>query len=124
MKKVLIVDDSSTMRRIIMRSLRQAGLQADTILEAENGAQGLATVNADPDIELVFSDVNMPEMNGLEFVKSVRATRDAKSLPIVMISSEGSESFIQQAIDCGANGYVTKPFTPESIKQRLEGLLG
>lgn len=124
MKKVLIVDDSSTMRRIIMRSLRQAGLQADTILEAENGAQGLATVNSDPDIELVFSDVNMPEMNGLEFVKSVRATRDAKSLPIVMISSEGSESFVQQAMDCGANAYVTKPFTPESIKQRLEGLLG
>lgn len=124
MKKVLIVDDSSTMRRIIMRSLRQAGLQVDTILEAENGAQGLATVQSDPEVELVFSDVNMPEMNGLEFVKGVRATRDKRSLPIVMISSEGSEAFIQQAMDCGANGYVTKPFTPESIKQRLEGLLG
>lgn len=122
MKKILIVDDSSTMRRIIMRSLRQAGLQIETILEAEDGAKGLETLQANSDIELVFSDVNMPNMNGLELVKGIRAS--SSSVPVVMISSEGSESFVQQAMDSGANAYITKPFTPESIKQRLETILG
>lgn len=122
MKKILIVDDSSTMRRIIMRSLRQAGLQIETILEAEDGAKGLETLQANSDIELVFSDVNMPNMNGLELVKGIRAS--SSNVPVVMISSEGSESFVQQAMDSGANAYITKPFTPESIKQRLETILG
>lgn len=121
-KKILIVDDSSTMRRIIMRSLRQAGLQVETILEAEDGAQGLETLKANSDIELVFSDVNMPNMNGLELVKGIRAS--SSKVPVVMISSEGSEGFVQQAMDNGANAYITKPFTPESIKQRLEMILG
>ncbi len=122
MKKILIVDDSSTMRRIIMRSLRQAGLTIETILEAEDGAQGLAALKANADIELVFSDVNMPTMNGLDFVRGIRAS--ASKVPVVMISSEGSEKFIQEALSLGANGYLTKPFTPEVIKQRLEVIFG
>ena len=122
MKKILIVDDSSTMRRIIMRSLRQAGLQFEAILEAEDGAKGLEALQANSDIELVFSDVNMPNMNGLEMVKGIRAS--SSNVPVIMISSEGSEGFVQQAMDNGANAYITKPFTPDSIKERLERVLG
>lgn len=122
MNKILIVDDSSTMRMIIRRVLRQANVEAATILEASNGVEGLAKLTSDPDIQLIFSDVNMPEMNGIDMVKAVRAQRDAASLPIVMVTTEGSDTMVQKAIESGANAYVTKPFTPESFQAALKPL--
>ena len=124
MNKLLIVDDSATMRKIIMRVLRQANLKVDTVLEAANGVEGLEKLTSDPDIQMILSDVNMPEMNGIEFVKAVRTNHEKDALPMVMITTEGSEAMIQIAIDSGANGFVTKPFTPDSIQEALEQYFG
>ena len=124
MAKILIVDDSATMRKIIMRVLRQAEISVDSIIEAGNGIEGLEKLSAEPDVDLVLSDVNMPEMNGIDFVKAVRALHDKEKLPVVMITTEGGEAMIESAMEHGANGYVTKPFTPETIKKALGEILG
>jgi two-component system, chemotaxis family, chemotaxis protein CheY len=124
MKKMLIVDDSATMRKIIMRVLRQAEIPVSDILEAGNGKEGLQRLVADPEIGLVLSDINMPEMNGIDFLKAVRTRRDKQSLPFVMITTEGGDTMIQTAMESGANGYVTKPFTADSIRSALGGILG
>ena len=120
--KILVVDDSSTMRKIVMRSVRQAGFEIDEFLEAGDGKEGLIVLGTNP-VRLILSDVNMPNMNGLEFVKAVRANDSTKSIPIVMITTEGSEDMVNQAIGAGANGYIKKPFTPEKIKETLVSFL-
>jgi len=120
--KILVVDDSSTMRKIVMRSVRQAGFEIDEFLEAGDGKEGLIVLGTNP-VRLILSDVNMPNMNGLEFVKAVRANDSTKSIPIVMITTEGSEDMVNQAIGVGANGYIKKPFTPEKIKETLASFL-
>jgi two-component system chemotaxis response regulator CheY len=124
MNKVLIVDDSATMRKIITRVLRQAEIPCATVLEAGNGVEGMAKLQSDPDIDLILSDINMPEMNGVDFVKAVRATRSKETLPMIMVTTEGGEAMMSNALELGANGYVTKPFTPESIRSALEAYLG
>ncbi|MEZ5965740.1 MAG: response regulator [Planctomycetota bacterium] len=119
--KVLIVDDSATMRKIIMRSLRQAGIDVGTTVEAGDGAEGLAALKGGG-FDLVLSDVNMPNMNGLDFCKAAKA--EVKPLPpIVMITTEGSEDIIAQAMNEGAQGYVKKPFTPEKLGESLNAVL-
>ncbi|MFT5287431.1 MAG: two-component system chemotaxis response regulator CheY [Planctomycetota bacterium] len=120
MKKILIVDDSATMRKIITRVLRQANLEVETILEAANGIEGLERIVSDPDIQMILSDINMPEMNGIDFVKALRVNHDKESMPVVMITTEGGEAMVETAIEAGANDYVTKPFTPDSIREALE----
>jgi len=120
--RVLVVDDSSTMRKIVMRSVRQAGFEIDEFLEAGDGKEGLSILGTNP-VQLILSDVNMPNMNGLEFVKAVRANDSTKSIPIVMITTEGSEDMVNQAIGAGATGYIKKPFTPEKIKETLDNFL-
>jgi two-component system chemotaxis response regulator CheY len=124
LKKLLIVDDSATMRKIIMRVLRQADLRVDTVVEASNGIEGLERLASHPDIQMILSDVNMPEMNGLDFVRAVRAWRGKHVLPMVMITTEGGEAVLETAMDCGANGFVTKPFTPETIREALGCFFG
>jgi two-component system, chemotaxis family, chemotaxis protein CheY len=120
MNKVLIVDDSSTMRKIIMRVLRQAEIAVDNVIEASNGVEGLAALGANPDIGLILSDVNMPEMNGIDFVKAVRVSHTKETLPVIMVTTEGGGAMVNTAMELGANGYVCKPFTPESIRSALE----
>lgn len=117
MSKILIVDDSTTMRKILMRVIRQAGIECDGFLEAANGQEGVEKLGSEAGIELVLSDVNMPVMNGIEFVKAVRDAGNAT--PIVMVTTEGGEAMLKTAMDSGASGYVTKPFTPDSIKAAL-----
>ncbi|MFT5051414.1 MAG: two-component system chemotaxis response regulator CheY [Chlamydiales bacterium] len=120
MSKILIVDDSATMRKIIKRVLRQADLPFDEVLEAANGLEGLEQLAAQPDISLILSDVNMPEMDGLTMVAKVRETHGEDKVKIMMITTEGGEEIRGQAASAGANGYITKPFTPDSIKAALE----
>ena len=120
MANVLIVDDSSTMRKIITRSLRQAGFTVDEIYEAGDGIEGLNALGANK-IDLILSDINMPNMDGLEFVKSVRGK--GLKVPIVMITTEGGEDVIGDAIASGANGSIRKPFTPEQLQEKLGGLI-
>lgn len=124
MKKLLIVDDSATMRKIIQRVLRQADLKVETVIEAANGVEGLQQLEANPDIEMILSDVNMPEMNGIDFVKALRSNHTKEALPVVMVTTEGGEGMLKDALASGANGYVTKPFTPDSIHKALESYVG
>lgn len=120
MPNVLIVDDSSTMRKIISRSLRQAGLAVDEIFEAGDGIEGLNLLG-NSQVNLVLSDINMPNMDGLEFIKQVRSR--GNKVPIVMITTEGGEDIIKEAINSGASDSIKKPFTPEQLKEKLGGLL-
>jgi len=124
MRKVLIVDDSATMRKILMRSLRQAEIKLEEILEAGNGIEALAQIASNPEIELILSDINMPEMGGIDLVKNVRATKNADQLPILMVTTEGGSGMVAAAMDSGANGYVTKPFTPEALKDAIQRING
>ncbi len=121
MANILIVDDSSTMRKIISRSLRQAGLPVDEIFEAGDGIEGLGVINSGKKVDLILSDINMPNMDGLEFVKSVRG--NGNNTPIVMITTEGGEEIIAQAISSGASSSIKKPFSPDQLQETLGGLL-
>jgi len=121
--RVLIVDDSSVMRKIVERSLRQAGLDLGEVLEASNGAEALAEVNKSR-FDLILSDINMPAMDGLEFLRGLAGVEFAKGVPVVMITTEGSEARVVEALSVGAKGYIRKPFTPEQVKERVAPLLG
>ncbi len=117
--KILIVDDSATMRKIISRVLRQAALNIETLIEAANGREGLEKLQAHPDIHLVVTDINMPEMNGVDFLRTLRLQKSKEQLPVFMITTEGGDAMRLAAMALGANGYITKPFTPETIQAAL-----
>ncbi|MBF0399895.1 MAG: response regulator [Magnetococcales bacterium] len=119
--RVLIVDDSSVMRKIVSRGLRQADFKIDEVLEAGNGQEGLDVLNRTTGtIDLILSDWNMPVMDGLTFIKSVREGAPAiNRIPIVMVTTEGGESKVEAADAAGANGHIKKPFTPEMLKEVL-----
>jgi len=121
--RALIVDDSSVMRKIVERSLRQAGVELEKVVEASNGAEALAGLN-DNAVDLILCDINMPVMDGLEFVKQIAGVENAKGVPVVMITTEGSESHVVQALSAGARGYIRKPFTPDQVKEHVLPLLG
>lgn len=121
--KVLIVDDSAVMRKIVERALRQGGLDLGEVLEAGNGAEALLAVRKGG-LDLILSDINMPVMDGLEFLRNLAAEDLAKGVPVVMITTEGSESRVVEALSAGARGYLRKPFTPEQVKERVAPLVG
>ncbi|MFZ0285053.1 MAG: response regulator, partial [Terriglobales bacterium] len=107
---------------IVERSLRQAGIDLKQVLEAGNGAEALSLLQHSP-VDLILCDINMPVMDGLEFVKQLSGVANAKGAPVVMITTEGSESHVVQALACGARGYIRKPFTPEQVKEHVMPLL-
>ncbi|HVN18885.1 MAG TPA: response regulator [Dongiaceae bacterium] len=115
---VLIVDDSSVMRKIVERSLRQAGIELGQVFEAGNGIEALAVLN-ERSVSLILCDINMPAMDGLEFVKQLPNVGNAKSVPVVMITTEGSEGHVVQALSAGARGYIRKPFTADQVKEHI-----
>jgi two-component system chemotaxis response regulator CheY len=121
--RILIVDDSSVMRKILERSLRQAGVELSSVHQAGNGAEALAVL-AENQVDLILCDINMPVMDGLEFVKQLPGVENAKGAPVIMITTEGSESHVVQALSAGAKGYIRKPFTPEQVKDHVLPLLG
>jgi two-component system chemotaxis response regulator CheY len=121
--RALIVDDSSVMRKIVERSLRQAGLEISAVLEAGNGAEALAVL-AENRVDLILCDINMPVMDGLEMVKQLKGVENAKGVPVVMITTEGSESHVVEALSAGARGYIRKPFTADQVKEHVLPLLG
>lgn len=120
--QILIVDDSSVMRKIVERSLRQAGLEPMRVVEAGSGTEGLDMLKNHP-VQLILSDINMPSMDGLEFLRQIRAQNLAPGVPVVMITTESSEEHVKQAILSGAQGYIRKPFTAEQVKERVLPLL-
>jgi len=115
--RALIVDDSSVMRKIVERALRQAGLDQLVVHEAGSGAEGIEVLKAMP-VDLILSDINMPIMDGLEFLRQIRAQNLAQGVPVVMITTESSEEHVKQAIQSGSQGYIRKPFTAEQVKER------
>ena len=121
--RVLLIDDSSVMRKIVERSLRQSGLEISVVLEAGNGAEALAVL-AENCVDLILCDINMPVMDGLELVKRLAGIEKAKGVPVVMITTEGSESNVVQALSAGARGYIRKPFTADQVKEHVIPLLG
>jgi two-component system chemotaxis response regulator CheY len=116
--RALIVDDSSVMRKIVERALRQAGLDPLVVHEASNGTEGLELLKTFP-VDLILSDINMPSMDGLEFLRQIAAQNLAPGVPVVMITTESSEEHVKQAIQAGARGYIRKPFTAEQVKERV-----
>jgi two-component system, chemotaxis family, chemotaxis protein CheY len=121
--RALIVDDSSVMRKIVERALRQAGLDALVVHEAGNGTEGLDLLRANA-VDLILSDINMPSMDGLEFLRQLRQQNLAPGVPVVMITTESSEEHVKQAIQAGAQGYIRKPFTADQVKERVLPLVG
>lgn len=114
--RALVVDDSRTVRVIIGKILREVGMD---VVEAGNGLEGLDRMRHVPDIELVLVDWNMPEMNGLDFIKAVRAQRAFDPVRIMMVTTETEHEQVTRALDAGANEYVMKPFTKEVLVAKL-----
>lgn len=120
--KLLVVDDSSTMRRIIKNTLQRLGYE--DILEAEHGLQAWELLDTIDGIKVLITDWNMPEMNGLDLVKKVRADNRFIDIPIIMVTTEGGKAEVITALKAGVNNYIVKPFTPQVLKEKLEAVLG
>lgn len=125
--RALIIDDSAVMRKVIERALRQSGIDFTEVLEASNGEEALEVLRKDASnpmkIQLILSDINMPVMDGLQFLEARRDQQLAIGVPVVMITTEGSEPFVLRAIAAGAQGYICKPFTAEQVKARVLPLI-
>jgi len=121
-KSLLIVDDSATMRKIIMRTVRMSGMEFERTEEAGSGVEALEKLDGGP-VDVMLCDVNMPEMSGTELVKKVRELASCNGTKIVMVSTESAQGLIDQVISDGADGYITKPFTPEKFQEKLTPLL-
>jgi len=119
---VLIVDDSAAIRKILHRVLVQAELQLGTVSEANDGQEALTALSG-KSVGLILSDINMPNMDGIEMLSKIKANEAWKNIPIIMITTEGSQEKVLQALQLGASGYVRKPFTPDQIKEKLAGLV-
>ena len=117
-KKILIIDDSSTMRKIVMRSLRQAGLEIGDVLEAGDGQEALQVLDENS-VDLILSDINMPNMDGLEFLRQKNTNPAIQNIPVVMITTEAVDEIVQEVKELGAMGNIKKPFTPEQILEIL-----
>ena len=119
---VLVVDDSRVMRAMIIKTIRLSGLQLGEIHQAGNGREGLETLNQHW-IDLVIADINMPVMNGEEMIDEMLKNPDFEEIPIVVISTEGSQTRIERLQTKGAR-FIHKPFTPEIIRDTVKELLG
>jgi two-component system chemotaxis response regulator CheY len=119
---VLVVDDSAAIRKILQRVLRQTGMAIDAILEAGDGQEALEVLQKQK-VGLILTDINMPKMDGLQFLAALKASDEWRSTPVVMITTEGGETKVGEAVKLGAAGYVRKPFTADQIKEKLAGLL-
>ena len=120
---ILIVDDSLPMRSAIKRTLKAAGYGTSELLEAANGQEALELMKNNW-VDMVLTDYNMPVMNGLALVKAIKKDELSKEIPVVVISTEGNEAKIKEFMDCGAAGYVSKPFTAETIRDLIVNILG
>lgn len=120
MQKVLVVDDSLTIRRQVGTILRDGGFD---VLEAGDGTEGTARVDEDPDIGMVILDVNMPNMNGLEMLQRIKQNDRNAMLPVVMLTTEAEVETIEQAKRAGAAGWIVKPFKPELLLAAVRKIL-
>ena len=115
--KILVVDDFATMRRIIKNILRQGGYK--NIVEADDGTTALPKLRTDT-IDLVIADWNMPRMTGLDLLKAMRSDKALKDIPFLMVTAEARKDNIIEAIQCGASSYLVKPFTVETLSEKID----
>jgi len=120
---ILIVDDSTPMRAVIRKVIRASGFDIGTFFEAANGAEALAVLDENW-LDLVLTDYNMPDMDGMALLKKMKTDDCMQSIPVVMVTTEGSHERVDTFIANGAAAYIKKPFTPEAIRQTLNTLLG
>ncbi len=118
--KFMVVDDSPTMRKIVVNALKRLGYSE--IVEAEDGKDALAKLHIE-NVDFIITDWNMPNMNGLEFTKTVRASQQFKDIPILMVTTRGMKEDVLDALQARVNNYVVKPFTPQVLKQKIEQIL-
>ena len=116
---LLIVDDSLAIRKILQRTLRLAGFTLGSVYEAGDGREALEVLRSHK-VSLILTDVNMPNMDGLQFLGEVKANAATRDLPVFVVSTEGGQSKVVEAVRLGAAGYLRKPFTADQIKDRLE----
>ena len=120
---ILIVDDSTPMRALIKKVVKASGFDVGEFFEASNGKEACQVLN-DTWLDLVLTDYNMPEMNGLELLETMQQDETHQSIPVVMITTEGSQQRIEEFMTKGAADYIKKPFTPGEIKQKLSAIMG
>ncbi len=118
--KILAVDDSPTMRRIIVNTLKRAGYP--DVIEAQDGKDALAKLKVES-VNFVITDWNMPEMDGLTFVTKLRAIAELKDIPVLMVTTRSVKDDIIDAMKAGVNSYIVKPFTPDTLKEKIEQVL-
>ncbi|MGE0042570.1 MAG: response regulator [Vicinamibacterales bacterium] len=118
--RFLVVDDSSTMRRIIINTLNKLGHQE--VLEASNGREGMDRLTAGA-VDMVITDWNMPEMTGIEFIRAMRGMDKMKDLPVLMVTTNAAKDDIVEALRAGVNNYIVKPFTPETFREKIEAAI-
>jgi two-component system chemotaxis response regulator CheY len=118
--RFLIVDDSSTMRRIIINTLHKLG--HEDVTEAANGREGLERLGDGP-IDVIITDWNMPEMNGIEFIRTLRTMPASRHTPVLMVTTNAAKEDIVEALRAGVTSYVVKPFTPETMREKIEAVI-
>ena len=119
---VLIVDDSAAIRKILQRVLRQTDLALGEIHEAGDGTEAVDILKT-RSFGLVLSDINMPQMDGLQLLARIKEMENMKGVPVIMITTEGGQGRVMEAVQLGAAGYVRKPFTADQIKEKLAGIV-
>ena len=121
--RVLLVDDSPAMRVFVQRVLRSSGFAVAECYEAGNGGEALELLRRQS-VELILTDINMPQMDGEEFLRRLKADRKLRSIPVFVISTDATEQRIGHMLALGARGYITKPFLPEELRHGLEASVG
>jgi two-component system chemotaxis response regulator CheY len=121
--RVLIADDSPGMRLVIRRVIQMSGFAVDLYVEAADGAQALSALGRQ-EVDVVLTDINMPNMNGEQFIVALRADPKLKTLPVVVVSTDATRHRIARMLELGAQGYITKPFQPETLREELERVIG
>ena len=119
---VLIVDDSAAIRKILQRVLNQAEIPLGVVYEAGDGLEAIEALKKNM-VGLILSDTNMPNLDGIQMLSQIKANDLWKGIPVVMVTTEGSQAKVMEAVNLGASGYVRKPFTADQIKEKLTGLI-
>jgi two-component system chemotaxis response regulator CheY len=120
---ILIVDDSVPMRSVIKKTIQLSGFKVGGFFEASNGREAIELLRREW-MDLVLTDYNMPEMNGLELLEEMKKDEILSSIPVVMVTTEGSQGRVETFLETGATDYIKKPFTPEEIRSKLNRLMG
>ncbi len=120
---ILLVDDSATVRAVIAKTLKITGVEIGELYQAENGKEAL-DILADNWVDLVFADINMPVMDGVEMIEKMYEDGLLKTIPVVIVSTEGSATRVEQLKSRGVSAYIRKPFTPEVLRKVMDGIVG